>query len=176
LSVRFFLTQRAEELPADLAPVASVVDKQAKCLVLLAKTELDPLPDDSVLPPGERALLLSESVAPPTLRALVTQFDLDLGNVLAREPVYAGEASHKACNVFYTAEVPSVVAARGVRSMLGFGGLFPSGHLFFVMLYLKTLVSPSTAAMFRPVAMNVKIPLLALDGRGAFAEAPAGSD
>jgi hypothetical protein len=182
-SARFFMTQLVEDLPPDLeieAPGAQGEDAlpARRCLVLLAKAELEALVGDGLLPPGKRALSLTESglQSAPVFCALVTQFGLDVASIAAQEPVYAEEASHRACNVFHTEEVPAAIAAQGVRSLLGFGGLLPSGNLFFVMLYLRTLVSPSHAAMFRPVAINIKIPLLPLDGRGAFTEHAASSD
>lgn len=180
VSVRFFKTHLVEELPADLRLALAPRDADyaappKKCLVLLATAGLAPLGDDALLSHGTRVIPLAEDETrtAPSFRALVTQLGLDVASLVALEPAYAGEASHRTCHVFRTEDVPGAIAAQGVRSILGFGGLLPSGNLFFVLLYLRTVISADHAEMFRPVAINVKMPLLPLDGRTLFKDPPA---
>jgi hypothetical protein len=48
----------------------------------------------------------------------------------------------------------------GVRSVLGFGGMLPTGELFFVVMFATTAISSETAARFRTLALCVKLVLL----------------
>ena len=184
-AVRFFKIHPIEELPSQLkssVPLPVVSDAPslpaAKCLVLLAQIGIEPLEEDALLSCRRKVISLSEVVLQrsPSFAAMITQFGLDLAAVLAAEPVYVGDASHRACDVFHTGDVPAQMAAQGVRSVLGFGGLLPSGSLFFVLLYLYTEIAPSCAAMFRPIAINVKMPLLKYDGRSLGIEHPTAQD
>src|SRR5205807_7868251 len=52
----------------------------------------------------------------------------------------------------------------GVRSVLGFGSLLPSGNLFVVVLFTKVFLSRSTADLFKPLALSTRLALLPFDG------------
>jgi serine phosphatase RsbU (regulator of sigma subunit) len=52
------------------------------------------------------------------------------------------------------------VREHGVQSVLGFGGLLPSGHVFVVVLFSRVRVPPETARLFRTIALSVKLGLL----------------
>jgi hypothetical protein len=193
-SARFFKTHPAADLPANLqifqppahsstyaevagtAGAAGAASSSTNCLVLLAKVGLDPPGDDALLSSGTGAAWpMGDALrAAPSFRSLIDQFGLDISSVASPEAasVYGGEASHKACGVFRTEDVPGAIAAEGVRSILGFGGLLPSGSLFFVLLYLRSVIAQAHAAMFKPIGINVKMALLPFDGRPLFAGTP----
>jgi len=72
-------------------------------------------------------------------------------------------------NVFYLPEaagnkyVPAqedFVIPFGVSSVLGFGGILPSGNLFVIIMFSRVPISPRTAEMFRTLALSVKIAVL----------------
>src|SRR5262249_11030000 len=72
-------------------------------------------------------------------------------------------------NVFHVAEavgsphIPAqaeFVIPHGVRSVLGFGGMLPSRDLFAVILFSRTPIPRGTAALFRPLALCVQLPLM----------------
>ena len=48
----------------------------------------------------------------------------------------------------------------GVRSVLGFGGLLPSGDAYAALLFAKVTIPRAAADMFRNAAMNLKLALL----------------
>lgn len=190
-SARLFKTHPAADLPesqtfqpfagdstgagaAGAAGGAGATGSSVKRLVLLAKAGLDPSGDDALLSsaPGAAWPIGDALLRAPSFRSLVDQFGLAIESVASPEAALTGEASHKACGVFRTEDVPGAIAAAGVRSILGLGGLLPSGSLFFVLLYLRSVIAPACAAMFKPVGINIKMALLPFDGRPLSAEIP----
>jgi hypothetical protein len=47
-----------------------------------------------------------------------------------------------------------------VRSVVGFGGFLPPGELFAVVLFSRVPVSRDTAALFRALALRVRLAFL----------------
>jgi serine phosphatase RsbU (regulator of sigma subunit) len=58
----------------------------------------------------------------------------------------------------------------GIKSVLGFGGLLPSGNMFAIILFLKVQIPISTVQMFSTLALNVKTALLPFDRGAVFAQ------
>jgi len=56
----------------------------------------------------------------------------------------------------------------GVSSVLGFGGLLPSGNLFATIMFSKVPISEEVALLFRPLTLSAKIALLPHDGATVF--------
>ena len=48
----------------------------------------------------------------------------------------------------------------GIRSVAGMGGLLPSGEIFAVILFARVVISPEVAALFRTLALSVKLAFL----------------
>jgi hypothetical protein len=61
------------------------------------------------------------------------------------------------------------VAHYGIASVLGFGGILPDGNLFAAILFARVSIPASTAEMFRTIALNLKLGLLALLEKPVFA-------
>ena len=59
----------------------------------------------------------------------------------------------------------------GIESGLGFGGVLPTGDLFAVCLFSRVPISRTTAELFRPLALHVKLAVLPFDGGPVFAPA-----
>jgi two-component system, NtrC family, sensor kinase len=55
-----------------------------------------------------------------------------------------------------------------VRSVLGFGGLLPSGDIYVVLLFARVSISRDIADMFRNATMNLKVALLPFLDRPVF--------
>jgi hypothetical protein len=51
-----------------------------------------------------------------------------------------------------------------VRSVLGFGGLLPPGEPFATIIFSRTPIPREVADRFKPLALNVKVALLAFAG------------
>jgi hypothetical protein len=62
------------------------------------------------------------------------------------------------------------VAPYGVASVLGFGGMLPDGDLFVVIIFARVPIPASTAEMFRTIALNLKLGLLASLDKPVFAD------
>ncbi|MEW5957210.1 MAG: hypothetical protein AB1801_05780, partial [Chloroflexota bacterium] len=56
----------------------------------------------------------------------------------------------------------------GIKSVLGFGGILPSGNLFAIIIFSKAPISRETADMFKPLALNVKMVVLAFTEEATF--------
>ncbi|MBI1877823.1 MAG: hypothetical protein HYR94_06285 [Chloroflexi bacterium] len=80
-------------------------------------------------------------------------------------------------NVFHVAEAegsPYVPAQEefvipcGIKSVLSFGGMLPSGHLFAIILFSKTPITRVTADMFKTLALSVKMAVLSFNEEAIF--------
>jgi hypothetical protein len=82
-------------------------------------------------------------------------------------------------NVFFVPEaegspfVPAqanFVVPFGIRSVLGFGGMLPSGNLFAVIIFSKVAVPRNAANLFATIALSLRLALLRFDRRFIFEE------
>src|SRR5262249_27941617 len=104
----------------------------------------------------------------PMVQQLLRQFGLDVGSVVGPDPRVLLDLSQRTYNVFHVEEalgspyIPGqdFVVADGIHSVIGFGGLFPTGDLFAVILFTRARIPPETADLFRTVALNVRLGLL----------------
>ncbi|TAJ08814.1 MAG: GAF domain-containing sensor histidine kinase [Nitrospirae bacterium] len=115
----------------------------------------------------------------PMFSQLMTQFGVELGTILESHTELLLDRHETSYNVFHVSEalgspyVPGqaqFVVPYGVRSVLGFGGLLPSGSLFTVILFSRVPIPRDTAELFRTLTLSVKIALLPFDGRADFTE------
>ena len=53
------------------------------------------------------------------------------------------------------------VSRHGIRSVLGFGGQLPAGDLFAVVLFTRVPIETGARALFKPLALAVKVSLMA---------------
>jgi hypothetical protein len=184
--VRFFKTHPYGELDEDLQEFARNVMNTSpespamKCLVLLASAGLLPEWNSRKTSRGHKAIPLPSEhfiEAFPMVRQLVQQMGLEVNTVLQPDPAVVMDMAQRTFNVFLIPEatgsryVPAqddFVIPFGVRSVLGFGGVLPSGNLFAIILFSKIPVPRQTADMFRSLALSVKIAILPFDGRTIF--------
>ena len=177
--VRFFLTQPFADLDAEARAFAARQlggsAERPRCLALLASAGSRPEWNDRRTSRGHKALPLFGS---ETVRRL--PMVAELLRQLGAEAFPAGAAVDPAeCryDVFYVPEAagsPHVVdqefvRAEAIRSVLGFGGLLPSGDLFALVLVGRCAVPPRTAALFRPMALNALLAVLPFTFRDVFA-------
>src|SRR5262249_41137651 len=126
---------------------------------------------------GHRAIpLASEAMVrrSPMIAQLVSQLGLEVATLLEPDPQLLVDLEQRSYNVFHVADargspyVPaqeSFVIPHGIRSVIGFGGLFPSGNLFAVILFTTTPIPRETADLFRPLALSVKLAVMPFEGR-----------
>ena len=178
LLARCFLTQRFEHLPPDLAEIAAgarsraEIDPRMPVLTLLATAGEEPAWNDRRSSRGHAAIPL-ESVTfverAPMIASLLRQMGLEIGAALNPTAALILDSEQHAFNVFHVANAlgdPSIPAQEefvrpfGVRSVLGFGGIMPSGELFAIILFSRTPIPRQTADLFRTIALGVKLALL----------------
>ena len=152
-----------------------------KCLTLLGTAGELPAWNSRATSLGHKALPLAseESVArSPMIAQLITQFGLAIGTLITPAADVILDAEQHTYNVFHVPEAagsPYIPAQQefvrpyGVRSVLGFGGLLPSGDLFATILFAKQPIPRATADMFRTLALNVKVAILPFAGGRVFA-------
>jgi PAS domain S-box-containing protein len=191
--VRCFTTLPCVELEPELRAFAQgllrgpVADPAMKCLVLLATSGEKAEWNARETSVGHRAVpLVSEKMGErfPMVSNLIKQLGLDISTVLKPEPSLLVDLEQKAYNVFYVPKAPGspfvtaqeeFVVPYGIESVLGFGGLLPSGNLFVILLFSRVPISRETADRFRTLALSAKIALLPFDGDAVFAP-PRGAD
>ncbi len=152
-----------------------------KCLTLLATTGIKPEWNSREQSVGHKAIpLVSKEMVTqfPMILQLIGQFGLEIGTVLEPHPDLLIEFEQKKLNVFHVPEalgspyIPgqeSFVIPFAIKSVLGFGGLFPSGNLFAIIMFSKVEITHKTAEIFKTLASNVKSVLLPFDGKTVFA-------
>ncbi|MFO0889427.1 MAG: ATP-binding protein [Isosphaeraceae bacterium] len=175
---RLFKTHAYRDLPEDLRATArrhvepGALRPETKCLALLGSAGILPewqSPSRSV---NHRAIPLPSVEALtrfPMIMQLVRQFGVEADAVLADSPSLLVDWDQHTFNVFHVPEavgspyIPAqdeFVLPHSVRSVLGFGGTLPGRDLFAVILFSSGRIPRSTAELFRPLALCVKIALL----------------
>jgi len=184
--VRLFKTHPYGELDEELQAFARgmldtpVESPAMKCLTLLGSAGANPEWHSRKGSIGHKAIPLpSERFIEkfPMIRQLVQQLGLTVNTVLEPDPAVLVDLAQMTYNVFF---VPKAVGSQyvpaqqefvipfGVRSVLGFGGMLPSGNLFAIIMFVRASLLPETAEMFRTLALSAKIALLPFDGKVIF--------
>lgn len=176
--VRFFKTHRFADLEPALqdfargaAPNPADLRDDTRCLTLLATAGSRPEWNARSASAGHKAIpLATEEVVrqAPMVAQLIQQIGLDIAQVVGTASPLMLDADQQNYNVFHVPEalgssyVPAqdFVRQNGVKSVLGFGGLFPSGDLFAVILFSRVYIPRETAEMFRTLALGVKLAVL----------------
>lgn len=164
----------ARSLIKDTLPVADT-----KCWTLLAAAGKEPhsnysLVNKNIVIPLVNQELVAEM---PGISEMILRLGLDIPTVLGMAPEKMLESEHKLLNAFYIsnakdspfiAEQDSLIIPYGVKSVLGIGGLLPSGSLFVVMIFLKIQIPQNMAEMLKNLALAIKTSLLPFDGEVSF--------
>lgn len=183
--VRFFKTHLFESLEDVLKEhvVERLGEKPkpgTRCLTLLGTAGSEPQWRDRRQSSNHQAIPLvsPEMVAQsPMISQLVVQLGLEVSTVLSPDRSVLVDIEQKAYNVFYVPEAlgnPTIpaqrefVVAHGIQSVLGFGGLLPSGDLFAVIVFSRVSIPKQTALAFKPFALNTKLAILPFDGGNVF--------
>ena len=185
--VRVFVTQPlnalddgqrhfAERLLAGVATTPTL-----KCLTLLATAGDEPEWNSRHTSHGHKALPLpsEESVArSPMIAQLMRQLGVDIGALIGTDSRLMLDVDQHTFNVFHVPDalgssyIPAqqeFVVPRGVKSVLGFGGLLPNSELFATILFTRVALSRNIADLFQPLALNQKLAMLPFIDRRVFA-------
>lgn len=157
------------------------VDPGTKCLTLLASAGVEEAWNSRHLSASHKALPLpsAESVTrSPMIAQLIHQLGVEVSSLLASDPRLIVEMEQHTFNVFYVEDAeasPYIPAQRefvvpyGIRSVIGFGGVLPSGDLYAMILFSRISISRETAELFKTLSLNVKVALLPFVDRSVFA-------
>lgn len=184
--VRFYKTHELDRLPDDLREFArersdAELPPETRCLTLLATAGDEPDWNDRRRSRDHRAIPLPSPQAVrqfPMILHLVKQLGLEVEQVVAPAPDLVVDEEQRSFNVFYVPEaegspyIPAqanFVVAKGIRSVLGFGGLLPPDELFAVILFCRVAVPPETADLFKPLSLSAKMAVLPFAGERVFA-------
>ncbi|MBE9092781.1 histidine kinase [Tychonema sp. LEGE 07203] len=143
-----------------------------KCWTLLAAAGAEPQWNSRHTAAENTAigLVSAELVAEmPAISEIIRQFGLDIPTVIGTQRERFLKLEPAVLNIFHVSEakgsllIPeqkSLIIPYQVKSVLGFGGLLPSGSLFAVVMFLKVKIPQNTAQMFKHLALSVKTALL----------------
>jgi hypothetical protein len=176
--VRFYKTHPYQQLDPQLRLFADGILgnrsklPEMKCLTLLATVGDKPEWNSRADSAGHQAIPLpSEKVVSqiPMIAQLVKQFGLEINTILKPDPSLLLDLARTSFNVFHVPEAkgsPYVPAQEefvipcGIKSVLSFGGMLPSGHLFAIILFSKIPITRVTADMFKTLALSTKTTIL----------------
>jgi hypothetical protein len=179
--VRFFKTHDIDQLSQHLQDFANrlLQEKPAtssfKCYTLLATAGIEEVWQSRDKSQGHQAIPLpSKEIVKriPMMRNLIKQMGLDIETVINPDPALLLDLSKKTFNVFYVPDalgspyIPAqedFVKPYGIKSVIGFGGILPSGNVFSVIMFSKTAINSNTANLFNTLALNVKMLILPFD-------------
>jgi len=186
--VRLFKTHAFGDLDEPLRNFArdmlrdNPADGEMKCLTLLATAGEKPEWNSRLTSEGHKAIPLPSERAvqnAPMISQLLSQLGLSFSALQKADPTLMLEREQSAFNVFHVPEaqgsayVPAqkeFVISYGVKSVVGFGGLLPTGDLFAVILFARVHVSRESAELFKTLALSAKLAMVPLAGRQVFAE------
>lgn len=184
--VRFFKTHPYNELDTELQEFAGEImdgppdSPEMKCLVLLASTGEKPEWQSRKNSRGHKAIPLPNVhfiETFPMFGQLIHQMGLEMKTVLRPDLSVLQDMAKTTYSVF---SIPDAVGSQyapvqedfilpyGIRSIIGFGGILPSGNLFVIIIFSRETVSRQIADLFSSLALSVKIAILPFDGRIIF--------
>jgi len=166
------LDEPGRQAAAAMAGVPSL-PPDTKCLTLLGTAGDHPAWNDCNLSRGHRAIPLSSVDAVerlPMISGLIRQLGFDVAGILQCDS--GAQARNAETSVFHveeaagSAQIPAqeeFVIPHGIRSVVGFGDLLPSGRFFAVIGFSKVAIPPGTAALFSHLSLSTKLALLAYE-------------
>ncbi len=185
--VRFFKTHSYGDLPTPLQAQADetiaerdLLSEHTKCLTLMATVGDRVQWCDRTASQGHQAIPLTSETAVgqiPMISQLIQSFGLAVSSVLTPDLNLLIELERKTCNVFYVPDalgseyIPaqaSFVEPYGIKSVIGFGGVLPSGDLFAVILFSKVAVPEETARLLRTLPLNIKMAIVPFLKKNSF--------
>ncbi|MCA1596212.1 MAG: hypothetical protein LC772_07280 [Chloroflexi bacterium] len=186
--VRLFKTHPFESLPSELqrfarsAAPSDGLNPTTPCLTLIGTAGVREQWNCRSASIGHQAIPLTSAEMiqqSPMIAQLLSQFGLELDAVLTpgdNAPPKSPGGIYELFHVQNAAGSPIIPAQKqfvepfGVKSVVGFGGPLSSGDLYAAILFFSVPVPPEVAALFRSVALTIKIELLRFAIRATFSE------
>ncbi len=174
---RLYKTHRLDELEHDLQAFArnraggAELPPDTPCLTLLGTAGVDPDWNDRRRSNDHRVIPLHDAAAlasAPMVYELTRQLGFDEEIVLEPDPSIFHTLAGRAGGVFFVEDarhsphIPAqdFVERFGIRSVIGFGGVLPSGYVFAVILFATVELSAAAADSFAPLAFATELALL----------------
>lgn len=170
--VRVYKSHRLRDLPDDLRgfvhDVHGHIDERTRCLTLLGTAGIEPSWRDRRASVDHQAIPLTSAEAverSPMILGLIQQLGLDVPTIVDPDERELLDMHHRDYDIFFVPDAhgsPLVPAQDGfvvpydVRSVVGCGGVLPSGDLFALILFTGVLLDDATADLFRTLALSVK--------------------
>ena len=182
LLVRLYLTQPLSALPDIERAFASPRPEEGdpRCLTLLGSAGDVPEWNDRRRSRGHLAIPLHDTervAALPMVAGLLKQMGIDVAALIRPDGLVMNPNEHR-YGVFHVAEaagsplIPGqdFVAAYGVRSVLGFGGVLPDGEMYAVVLFARVPVSREVAGLLETLSPSITLALVERLGLPVFAD------
>jgi hypothetical protein len=172
--VQFYLTRRLGELPVP-APdgpasrTSPTPEPDAVLLYLVASAAADPaLADDECCEIGAEPDGGPRRPLGSMMPALLDQLGVEPGWLTEPDAEKVLELSSRLYGVFHVGDAPSnpmisdtdLVRRAGVRSVVAFGSILPSGQLYTVIIFSRVAISAATAHALQPLSVAAKVGML----------------
>lgn len=184
--VRFYVTASYSELQPDLQEfankiVGSTASPGMKCLTLLGTAGEVSAWNSRKQSVGHKAIPLQseESIAKsPMINALINQLGIPVPSLLEHDQRIMLDEHQHSFNVFHVAcaegspYIPAqkeFIIPHQIKSVLGFGGMLPTGEMFAIVLFSKLEIPRERAELFNTLALNAKLAILPFAGKQLFA-------
>jgi two-component system NtrC family sensor kinase len=184
--VRCFKTHSFGALPKDLQALVrrhgadQSPHDSMRCLILMASRGEEPAWNSRYGSTNHRVIPLPTARVlrdAPMVSEMIRQMGLEAAQVVGSPANILVDFKQRSFNVFHVEQAlgseylpaqESFVIRHKIRSVLGVGGLLPSGELFVVLMFSRVWITLETAAMFRTLALSVKLLLLPFSGGRVF--------
>lgn len=179
--VRFYKTHAYQALDETrrhfIEASNSSVRPTTPCLSLLATCGDEPAWNEVTQSKGHLVIPLrdrSSIAALPMVERLLQELGVDLESIFNREHDSVLHGVQRTCDIFHVSEAkgsPYIPAQRefvekyGIKSVIGFGATLPTGDLFVILLFSRAKISQDVLALFKTLALAVRIAVLPLARR-----------
>jgi hypothetical protein len=108
----------------------------------------------------------------PMIANLIKQLGFEVNKVIKPDPDFILDFDEKQFGVFYIPNadgnemIPdqeNFIKPQDIKSVLGFGGVLPSGNIFTVILFSKVHISQQTANLFKTLALAVEFSVISFE-------------
>jgi len=173
--IRFFRTMDIADLTPGLKDLAlqnihgEAETKSVNCLTLLASRGMLPQWNDRFESKNHQVIPLTSAkmvAAAPMVSQLIGRLGIEVAKVVTPRPNLFFNPEEKAYHVFYVPYAigdSTIVAQKefakpyGIQSVIGFGGLLPSGDMFATIMFMRIFVSAYTAERFKLLAKAIEL-------------------